>query len=146
MKFLIYNRSYFDECLQLFDENCPEYFAENERQDYIGFLNKGCSDYLIGVSDGFVAAAFGVISNAESSRARLVWIMVSPKFKGSGIGVQMMNHAKKTVSKNKSSAIDIAASQLSAPFFAKFGAIELNRVQNGWGPDMHRIDMEIRLK
>ena len=41
--------------------------------------------------------------------------------------------------------IKIAASHLSAPFFAKYGAVELNHIPDGWGEDMHRIDMELNL-
>ena len=146
MEFLKYNDLYFGKCLQLFNENCPEYFAENEREDYMNFLEGNPSGYFIGVSDGSVVSAFGIISTPESSRTRLSWILVSPQFKGRGIGVKMMSYAKKTAFKNGSSAIDIAASHLSSSFFTKFGAEELKITQNGWGPDMHRVDMEIVLE
>ena len=146
MKFLNYNDLYFGKCLQLFNENCPEYFAENEREDYIDFLEGSPSGYFIGISDGSVVSAFGLISTREPSRTRLSWILVSPKSKGRGVGVKMMNYARETAFKNGSSAIDIAASHLSASFFTKFGAEELKITQNGWGPDMHRVDMEIKLQ
>jgi hypothetical protein len=41
--------------------------------------------------------------------------------------------------------LDVAASQHSAPFFARFGARELARTDDGWGPGMHRVDMELPL-
>jgi hypothetical protein len=41
--------------------------------------------------------------------------------------------------------VDIAASQKSAAFFARFGAVTLKVVDNGWGTGMHRIDMELPL-
>ena len=146
MEFLNYNYLYFGKCLQLFDENCPEYFAENEREDYMNFLEGNPYGYFIGVSGGSVVSAFGLISTLEPSRTRLSWILVSPESKRMGIGAKMMNYAKKTAFKNGSSAIDIAASHLSSSFFTKFGAEELKITQNGWGPDMHRIDMEIKLQ
>ena len=145
MKFLHYNDLHFGKCLQLFNENCPEYFAENEREDYIDFLEGNPSGYFIGVSDDCVVSAFGLIITPESSRTRLSWILVSPKSKGRGVGVKMMNYVKEKALKNGSSAIDIAASHLSASFFTKFGAEEIKITQNGWGPDMHRVDMEIKL-
>jgi hypothetical protein len=43
------------------------------------------------------------------------------------------------------SRIDIAASHKSAAFFARYGAVELRRTQDGWGPGMDRVDMELRL-
>jgi len=145
MKFLSYNGSYFDACLQIFNENCPQYFAENEREDYIGFLEGNPSDYFIGISGDYVASAFGVVSTSDISRVRLSWILVSPRFKGSGVGNKMMNYSKEAAINKGASVIDIAASHLSAPFFAKFGAEELNKIPNGWGIGMHRVDMEIKL-
>lgn len=38
--FCAYSNSYLEDCLKLFDQNCPKYFATNERQDYIAFLQK----------------------------------------------------------------------------------------------------------
>jgi hypothetical protein len=38
----------------------------------------------------------------------------------------------------------IAASHKSAPFFAGFGAEAVAETPDGWGPGMHRIDMELR--
>ena len=33
-----YSDAHLDECLTLFDKNCPKFFATNERQDYDDFL------------------------------------------------------------------------------------------------------------
>ncbi len=41
--------------------------------------------------------------------------------------------------------LHIAASHKSAPFFARFGAQETATTPNGWGRDMHRVDMELVL-
>ncbi len=38
--FCDYSNSHLEDCLKLFDQNCPKYFATNERQDYIAFLQK----------------------------------------------------------------------------------------------------------
>jgi hypothetical protein len=40
-------------------------------------------------------------------------------------------------------SIRIAASHRSAPFFARFGAETVRETPDGWGPGMHRIDMEL---
>jgi len=143
--FLNYDDSYTTECIKLFNQNCPEFFAEVERDDYLGFLETRPSDYYIGVINDSVVSAFGISSVSNSARSRLSWILVSPKFKGIGIGGKMINYAIQTALENRSAGIDIAASHLSAPFFAKFGAKEVKRIQNGWGRNMHRVDMEVRL-
>ena len=143
--FVDYEGAYFFECLRLFDENCPQYFAKNEKSEYVGFLKSNPQGYVVAISEEKVVAAFGLIDTPDARRARLSWIMVSPNSKGSGMGMKMITHAKSTAIENEVAAIDIAASHLSAPFFQKFGAAELNEVPNGWGPGMQRIDMELRL-
>jgi len=39
------------------------------------------------------------------------------------------------------SAVQIAASQKSAPFFARFDAIVRSVSPDGWGPGLDRVDM-----
>tara|TARA_R110001583_G_scaffold39399_4_gene126216 strand:- start:1942 stop:2157 length:216 start_codon:yes stop_codon:yes gene_type:complete len=69
--------------------------------------------------------------------------MVCPNEKGKGIGTKLMSYVKQYTLDIESVGIDIAASYLSLLFFKKFGAIETNYIKDGWGNDMHRIDMEI---
>lgn len=38
--FCDYSNSHLEDCLTLFDQNCPKYFAIKERQDYIALLQK----------------------------------------------------------------------------------------------------------
>ncbi len=145
MKFLNYDESYYDSCLKLFDENCPSYFAENEKEDYIYFLRINPPGYFVGVIESCIVSAFGLISEPDSSRGRLSWILVSTESKGNGLGAKMMNFVKNSAIKKDLAAIDIAASHLSASFFKKFGALELKETTDGWGQGMHRIDMELKL-
>lgn len=145
LKFESYRDDYRDSCLNLFDENCPDFFAENERADYAEFLAKKPKNYKVGLSKGIVSAAFGLEFELDAGKARITWIMVSNSFKGRGVGVEMMKWARALAYDREASVIDIAASHLSAPFFEKFGAIVTKETHNGWGPEMHRIDMELHL-
>ena len=148
IKHVNYSKQFRENCLALFDENCPTYFAENERDDYEAFLDTPIAsiDYELGLVDDRVIAAFGLIADESSKRARLAWIMVSGKYFGQGLGSKLMQRAFVRAHDRQCSAIDIAASHLSAPFFVKHGAKELRKVQDGWGEGMHRIDMELPLK
>ena len=57
----------------------------------------------------------------------------------------MVSYAKKMAKDSNMKVIDIAASHLSAPFFEKFGAKTIKEITDGWGLDMHRVDMELLL-
>ena len=145
MKFLNYDNSDFDNCLKLFDKNCPSFFALNEREDYIAFLQSNSSSYFVGITDSVVVSAFGIIFEPRLLTGRLSWILVSPKYKNQGLGTKMMNLAKHIALEKRVFTIDIAASHLSAPFFEQFGALTLKETKNGWGESMHKIDMQLKL-
>ena len=66
-----YSDAHLDECLTLFDKNCPKFFATNERQDYDDFLQKESKVYKVALIEGKIVAAFGLDINTNSSRARI---------------------------------------------------------------------------
>lgn len=147
INFIDYDHVHFTDCLQLFDENCPQYFAENEKQDYSRFLESKPTGYFVVNSGKNILAAFGLIisTNTKPRQARLSWILVSPSAKGRGIGLAMMNHVRQFAGEQSVGIIDIAASHLSAPFFVKFGAVKLAEHSDGWGQGMHRVDMQLKV-
>ena len=132
-------------CLALFDANCPAFFAVNEREDYQRFLEQRepGDGYRVVEADGDVVAAFGVMRHDQQTW--LNWILVSPDLQRGGIGQLMMADAMSMARALCSPALSIAASQYSAPYFARFGAEELSFTEHGFGPDMHRIDMRLDL-
>jgi len=73
------------------------------------------------------------------------WIMLSRNAQGKGVGSAMMQKALKDAKAQKAKVISIETSQLAYKFFEKFGAEIIKETPHGWGPDMHKIDMEIRL-
>lgn len=143
-EFRPYGESDLPSCLAVFDANCPEYFAVNERADYEKFLNGRPNGYTVCVAADQVVGAFGLF-NPSPGRATLNWILISPHVHGSGVGSSMMRQAVEQARRSGASSISIAASHKSAPFFAGCGAIQLSETPDGWGPGMHRIDMELRV-
>ena len=131
-------------CLALFDANCPAYFAPNERADYIEFLDRAPAGYEVCELDGSAVAAFGLIRS--DGAVRLNWIMLAPASQGRGIGSAIMQRVVAAARSSGESVIHIAASQKSAPFFARFGAAPVTRTPDGWGPGMDRIDMELGVR
>lgn len=140
-----YSRTDNEACLRLFDANCPKYFASNERVDYADFLGSDPEGYELCIVNGQVTGAFGLIGNS-ASRGRLNWIMLSPLSQGLGIGSAIMDRIIAQATDSKLQVLDIAASHKSAPFFARFGAVTKKVIRNGWGPNMHRSDMELTVK
>lgn len=128
-------------CLELFDANCPDYFAVNERDDYREFLATNGVGYQVCEWDREVVGAYGLFD--EDGALRLNWILIHPRFHGKGIGASIMNRILIEAGRSSIGLVRIAASHKSAPFFAKFGAVRLRVTPDGWGPGMNRVDMEL---
>ena len=139
-----YDISYRDRMLAIFDANTPAFFAANERMDFARYLDENAVRYEVCEQDGEIVAGFAV-APGTMGRAHLNWILVDPTAQGGGIGNAMMDAARQRALDQGAAMLDIAASQHSAPFFLRHGAHALGRTDNGWGPDMHRIDMELPL-
>jgi N-acetylglutamate synthase-like GNAT family acetyltransferase len=133
-----------ESCLRLFDANCPEFFAPNERRDYEDFLNTHPATYELCIVEESVVGVFGLMGNSANYRS-LNWIMLDPTSQGLGLGTAIMERVVLKARELAVQKVAIAASQKSAPFFAKFGASEQATTENGWGPGMHRVDMELAL-
>ncbi len=132
-----------DACLRLIDENTPAFFAPNERADYTAYLDGPPKHYWVLPHEQEIMAAFGF--STQGTRGRIQWIMTSDKTRGTGIGRRMMRLVIQIAEEATIVHIDIAASQLSAPFFARYGAKEKGIIPDGWGPGLDRVDMVLTL-
>lgn len=131
-------------CLDLFDSNCPEYFAPNERMDYENFLISNPAGYELCIGNKEIIGAFGLFKE-NINQIRLDWILLNQKTQGIGIGSTIMNRVLIQASDSGADQILIATSHKAYKFFEKKGAIKISEKEHGWGPNMHRIDMELHL-
>ncbi len=131
-------------CLDIFDANCPTYFARNERDDYIDFLDSDTGRYEVCVVDNRIVGAFGLYGKGLTTRT-LRWILIDPGSHGLGIGSAIMDRVVCLGNASELKYLTIAASHLSEPFFARIGAVTKATTKNGWGPGMNRVDMELHL-
>lgn len=144
ISFCTYSDNDKEACLSLFDENCPEYFAPNEREDYEGFLSAGPKEYQVCSCGDEIVGVFGLFKTCDVE-AKLNWILLSPKRQGGGLGSLIMERVKSQANLASFQRITIATSHKAYKFFLKKGASIISETQNGWGPGMHRIDMELKL-
>ena len=76
-------------CLGLFDANCPEFFAPNERFDYVSFLDANQPSYELCLVGGQIVGAFGLVGYGLQHKS-LNWILLNPRSHGMGIGSAIM--------------------------------------------------------
>lgn len=139
LEFRDYSKADRNACAAIFDANCPEFFAQNERALYLDFLDRSPTGYEVCLRGGSVVGAFGVReSNGDAS---LIWIMIDPDAQSGGVGSSMMKRALALCRAREKRSLSIAASHKSAGFFARFGARVERTETDGWGTGMHRVDM-----
>ena len=89
LTFRLYDPSQIETCLDLFDSNCPAFFATEERRDYLDFLSIRPLNYFLGLDGNNVVCAFGYSATSDEYPS-LNWIMVIPAYQRSGAGGAMM--------------------------------------------------------
>ena len=150
MDFKPYSQGNMAACLELFDLNCPRFFAREERSDYSYFLQQLPDSrsthnvYLLGWREQRLIACFGV-ARVSSETCALTWIMVHPEYQRQRCGEEMMAQLFTLAAAADYRKVVVSTSQHADQFFARFGAITLRSQNDGWGPGMHRVDMEIIL-
>jgi GNAT superfamily N-acetyltransferase len=144
VKFRQYTQHDKKSCLGIFDSNCPEYFALNERLEYEEFLDKVPKGYQVCLIDDIISGAYGLFKKSDN-QSRLNWILLGPNTQGTGLGSIFVDKAIQSAKDFETSTIHIATSQEAYKFFQKKGAVIILETKNGWGPDMDKIEMELRI-
>ncbi|MCH9638354.1 MAG: GNAT family N-acetyltransferase, partial [Betaproteobacteria bacterium] len=106
--------------------------------------NSNPSGYELCIANGDIVGAFGLIEEGENQR-RLDWILLNKNSQGFGIGSMIMNRVLAQARETNVAIILITTSHKVYNFFEKFGAIKVFEIENGLGPRLHRVDMELRL-
>lgn len=139
-----YISSGYTDCLALFELNCPEFFAEEEREDYKNFLKSNSSQYFQGFIKSNFVCCFGITDHADDA-CSISWIIVHPSYQKHGCGTAMMSYFLQAAAAMGKRKTLIATSQHAGRFFEKFGAVAKQTIEDGWGKEMHRVDMELAI-
>ena len=142
LQFKNYSMESFNDCIELFDLNCPEFFASIEKNDYIEFLNQTKEGYVTIHHDSILIGAYGVHKTSSESASQS-WTLIHPKYQNQGIGRLIMERVFLYLEGNQLDNLFLSTSQQTEAFFLKFGAIRIDYIENGWDEGLHRIEMKI---
>ena len=140
LAFRLYDPSQIEICLNLFDSNCPAFFAMEERRDYLDFLSARPLNYFLGLDGDKVVCAFGYSATSDEYPS-LNWIMVAPAYQKSGAGNAMMGLYIDYLVANQKQFGSISTSQHAEHYFQRYGAVRIGYKEHGWGEGMHRVEM-----
>lgn len=133
-------------CLTIFDSNTPKYFAPHERAEFSEFLDHPTCTFYVIEHEGNILGCGGYWVPDDGSRAVMCWGMVSNERHGTGLGKWLLLYRWHIVCQIAPSAIlEINTSQHTYGFFEKLGVEVVKITKNGYGENVDRYDMRLRL-
>jgi GNAT superfamily N-acetyltransferase len=134
-----------DACLRLFHGNVPRYFTPAEEAEYLAFLDALPGPYLVLERAGAVVGAGGHAYDGPATVA-LCWGMVAASLHGTGLGQVLLEARLVAVARDPAvRTVRIATSQHTEGFFARAGFLTVGVQPDGFGPGLHRHDMELAI-
>lgn len=144
-----YSTSDYDQCVNIFKSNIPEYFAKDELSDFQDYI-KNISTTKDGWTDSFyilkrdkkIVGCAGLGLNKSKKIATLSWGMVDKNYHRNGIGTQLTNYRLNLLQSYKLDLkIRLDTSQHSYLFYEKFGFKIEDIEKDGYEKGMHKYYM-----
>lgn len=130
-------------CLALFDGNMPEYFAANERAEFVETLDEMDNYWVIELEgEGIVACGGYAASDGDASIAVLFWGMVRRDLHRRGLGERLLLERLRRIDANPAFASTvIETTQHSRAFYARHGFEVVREERNGIALGLDLVDM-----
>lgn len=130
-------------CLALFDANVPAYFAPEERAGFVEFLATMPVSYLVLLDGASIVGCGGV--GFHDGEARMCWGIVDGARHRRGLGTRLLLERLVAGAELGAVRAGLDTIPLTVPFFERFGFVVVREVDDGYGPGLHRRDMQLAL-
>jgi len=142
-------------CLSIFDSNCPKFFDPAEKKLLERWLDGRDTNTLVYDSseseklyvmevEGKVTACGGFYTLKNEKVAKLTWGMIHRNYHTKGYGKRLLVYRINVIKKEYPGyLIRLDTSQHTYKFFEKYGFAVSGVVNDGYGKDLHRYDMEL---
>jgi ribosomal protein S18 acetylase RimI-like enzyme len=147
MEIRTYKPTDFSHLIELVELNTPLYFAPDESQDFIDYLNNHMEDYFVVVLDGLIVGSGGINYPKGDSVAYISWDIIHPEFQRKGIGSKLLGHRINWISQNpKIYQVVVRTTQHVYEFYEKAGFELIKKERDYWAPgfDLYHMKMRIR--
>lgn len=140
--------------MAIFDSNIPTYFADYERADFelslnafdegrLAYKDSLKETYFVLEDEGRVVACGGYSLYSTKMEASMTWGMVHNALHKQGYGRALFSYRLREVtSLHPDYQLVLNTTQHTFPFFEKFGYKVVKITPDGYGPGLHRYDME----
>ncbi len=127
--------------IEILKLNVPQYFAENEVDDFIFYLDYEIEKYFVAEFKEQIVGAGGINFEDDYRIGKISWDLISPKFQGLGIGAQLLKYRIDLLKSMKVSEITVRTSQLVYQFYEKNGFYLIETHKDYWakGFDLYKM-------
>ncbi|MDO7874541.1 GNAT family N-acetyltransferase [Hymenobacter sp. ASUV-10] len=141
-------------CLAIFESNMPRYFAPDELPGFARWLDAQdagrlayaeslAEPYFVVEVAGQVVACGGLGIYLKQPLLTMAWGMVRNDLHHQGTGRALLQHRLQfAATHHPSYAVVLDTSQHTYPFFEKLGFQVTKVTPDGYGPGLHRYDMQ----
>lgn len=138
-----YNDKDREELLKIFRLNVPDYFAAEEEQDLIMFLDNYADNFYVCKNDGVLSGCGG--HNMKDDLGILSWYIVHPGYQKKGIGRLLVDYNIAELKRKGYKRIRVRTSQFTDKFYEKFGFILMHIEKDFWakGIDLYEMEMDV---
>ncbi len=133
-------------CIAVFQTNVPRYFRDHELSGFLEFVDSSGCPYFVLVADGSIVGCGGFGIHPGSDTADLCWGMVDLSQHGKHIGEFLLFARLNRIIKEVAvKAIRLGTSQLTDPFFQRFGFAVQGRTTDGIAAGLDDVEMRLEL-
>ena len=134
-------------CIAIARGNTPLFILENELPELEAILNNPpCPYFVVENAAREVIACGGYRLLPEKNAARLCWGMVRRDLHRAGVGRFLLRARLDEIRKTNVETVALDTSQHSMGFFEKEGFTTIQKIQNGYGAGLDRVEMELKIQ
>ena len=132
-----YHPSDREDLVKLFLSNVPAFFAQNELQDFINYLQEHPENYYLLLHHGVVIGAGGFYFKEKENEIRISWTMIHPSYHKMGQGRSLIEYCMKEA-RDRYPAVSfiVHTSQHAKDFYARLGFEVEHTEKNHWAPNL----------
>lgn len=133
-------------CIGLFRSNIPQYFHEEEQDEFEEFLDSGDVEYFVIEEQGEIVGCGGYGIRTGSDTADLCWGMVDARHHGRRLGeFLLLARLHEILAKADVRGVRLATSQHTDPFYERYGFAVRSRRPDGFAPGLDEVEMWMEL-
>lgn len=137
-----YANSDKDAVIGLLRLNTPQYFAPEEEQDLLHYLDHELERYFVLELNGELVGCGGINFSGNPAHGKLSWDILHPQYQGLGLGRRLVQHRLEQLRTYPNvQTITVRTSQLVYEFYEKQGFALTQVVEDYWAKGFHLYDM-----